>query len=317
MDPIAESRRLYRWEGMTLSEETEADPSIRQLEEIRLREGLAFQSQPEETRQFLRDQAASIGASLMDSKGELRFRLPDPILWPSNAEDPIVLRIPPEYRVQTLAGFLNRLPGKDIRSTLRLRFSQLENSGYDAVRLAAGLLRFAVVRRIVHDLVDEENMAPARLAGESDAEEIIRRLRSTLSLLHQAVALAPYMYADEEYRYKRGVLLTRLVSGGHALAHRRGREIVAKIERRWRAGELDRGLSLSLPYFDDRALEMKLYDFEVIPAGRTMFLPAFVVLAARREQENVAQRESLSPSTRMHLVAELKGLEQAFDRPSE
>jgi hypothetical protein len=57
---------------------------------------------------------------------------------------------------------------------------------------------------------------------------------------------------------------------------------------------------------------MRLYEFEVIPKGRVLFVPAFVVLAARREQNRVAQEFHGSDSTRMHLLAELKALEQAF-----
>jgi hypothetical protein len=60
-------------------------------------------------------------------------------------------------------------------------------------------------------------------------------------------------------------------------------------------------------------LEMRLLDFEVIPAGRTLFVPAFVVLAARREQARVAQDMRLNESTRMHLLSELKTLERAFE----
>ena len=59
---------------------------------------------------------------------------------------------------------------------------------------------------------------------------------------------------------------------------------------------------------------MKTHDFEVIPAGRIMFVPAFVVRAAREEQVKVAQDTRLDPSTRKHLLAELKMLEEAFDQ---
>jgi hypothetical protein len=43
-----------------------------------------------------------------------------------------------------------------------------------------------------------------------------------------------------------------------------------------------------------------------------MFVPAFVVLASRREEVKVAQDTRLSPSTRKHLLDELKVLEKAF-----
>jgi len=77
---------------------------------------------------------------------------------------------------------------------------------------------------------------------------------------------------------------------------------------------LNRGLSLSLPYFDDQALEIKLLNFEVIPAGRIMFVPAFVVQASREEQVKVAQDTRLSPSTRKYLLQELEALALAFER---
>jgi hypothetical protein len=57
---------------------------------------------------------------------------------------------------------------------------------------------------------------------------------------------------------------------------------------------------------------MQMNDFQVIPAGRIMFLPAFVVRAAREEQAKVAQDTRLSASTRKHLLAELEHLERAF-----
>ncbi|HEY3341276.1 MAG TPA: hypothetical protein VGK81_04620, partial [Anaerolineae bacterium] len=85
------------------------------------------------------------------------------------------------------------------------------------------------------------------------------------------------------------------------------------IKRRATAQDLNRGLSLSMPYFDDQALRMKAHDFEVIPAGRIMFVPAFVVRASEQEQAKVAQDTRLSPSTRKHLMIELRELEDAFD----
>ncbi|HZY44434.1 MAG TPA: hypothetical protein VFF70_06770, partial [Anaerolineae bacterium] len=81
--------------------------------------------------------------------------------------------------------------------------------------------------------------------------------------------------------------------------------------------DLNRGLSLSLPYFDDQNLKMEAHNFEVIPAGRIMFVPAFMVRAAREEQAKVAQDTRLSASTRKYLLAELKQLEQAFESPAK
>ena len=108
-------------------------------------------------------------------------------------------------------------------------------------------------------------------------------------------------------------MLGQFIHQGRALARCWTNEIISKIQRKAAAGDLNRGLSLSLPYLDDQMLEMRMFDFEVVPAGRTLFVPAFVVLAARREQARVAQDMRLSHSTRMHLFSGLKALERAFD----
>jgi hypothetical protein len=134
-----------------------------------------------------------------------------------------------------------------------------------------------------------------------------------LGILHASVGLAPYMVADEIYQQKRYGILGQLVNQGRALARYQTQEIIKTIRHRASSQDLNRGLSLSLPYFDDQALQLKTHDFEVIPGGRIMFVPAFVVRAARQEQVKVAQDTRLDPATRKHLLAELQTLEKAFE----
>jgi hypothetical protein len=134
-----------------------------------------------------------------------------------------------------------------------------------------------------------------------------------VDVLHFSVAIAAYIVADDEYQQKRYGMLGQMVNQGRALARYQTLQIIQTIKRRAKANDLNRGLSLSLPYFDDQDLEMKLYRFEVIPSGRIMFVPAFVVRAARMEQAKVVQDTRLNYSTRQHLLAELRILEKAFD----
>jgi hypothetical protein len=129
--------------------------------------------------------------------------------------------------------------------------------------------------------------------------------------LHTAVSLAPYMLADD-LPAQALRMLGQLVNQGRALARFETRQIIAAIQRRAAANDLNRGLSLSLPYFDDQDLEMKIHDFDIIPAGRIMFVPAFVVIAVRRELAKVEQDTRLDRATRNHLLAELRMLEEAF-----
>ncbi len=153
------------------------------------------------------------------------------------------------------------------------------------------------------------------LAGSiSEAEADLTSMQQFLSVLHNAVALAPYIVADEEYQRKRYGILGQLVNQGRALARFEMREIITTIQSRVEAKTLNRGLSLSLPYFDDQKLALELYKFEVIPVGRVMFVPAFVVLAVRAQGAKVAQDTRLSLSTRKYLLAELGILEKIFLR---
>lgn len=146
----------------------------------------------------------------------------------------------------------------------------------------------------------------------NEAEAHIRSMQRFLHLLHLAVSIAPYMVADEQYQRKRYGILGQLVNQGRAMARNETHQIIETIRRRAADHDLNRGLSLSLPFFDDQILDLKTYDFQVIPAGRVMFVPAFVVRASRHEQVKVAQDTRLSPSTRNHLLSELETLENAF-----
>jgi hypothetical protein len=146
----------------------------------------------------------------------------------------------------------------------------------------------------------------------NEAEADIASMQRYLSVLHASVGLAPYMVADEDYQQKRYGILGQLVNQGRALANYQLQEIIQTIKKRASTHELNRGLSLSLPYFNDQTLTMEIYDFEVIPVGRIMFVPAFVVRAARAQAAKIAQDTRLSQSTRKHLLTELSTLERAF-----
>jgi hypothetical protein len=148
----------------------------------------------------------------------------------------------------------------------------------------------------------------------NEAEAYLASMQRFIRILHSAVALAPFMVADDEYQRKRYGILGQLINQGRGLARYQTREIIETIQRRAEAKDLNRGLSLSLPYFDDQDLEMRSHEFDVIPAGRVMFIPGLVVLAARKEQVKVDQDTRLSRSTRQHLLDELQMLEVAFDQ---
>ncbi|MCL4530933.1 MAG: hypothetical protein M1282_16180 [Chloroflexi bacterium] len=147
----------------------------------------------------------------------------------------------------------------------------------------------------------------------SEAEAHIKSMQQFMNVLFAARSLAPYMVADDEYEIKRFGMLGQLINQGRALARYMTTDIIQTVKARAEAQSLNRGLSLRLPYFDDQDLAVENHNFVVIPAGRIMFVPAFVVRAAREEQAKVAQDTRFSSSTRKHLLNELQMLEGAFE----
>jgi len=109
-----------------------------------------------------------------------------------------------------------------------------------------------------------------------------------------------------------GILSADRIRVGQMLAQMQLEEMIGKTQRWARDGRLNRGLSLTLPFFDDASMEIRWRELQVIPAGRVPFIPAFVVIAARAEGERVAAEEGLSATTREHLLCQLRTLEQAF-----
>lgn len=339
-----------------------------------------FQMQPPLVQRFLETQAASVAEAIIQDLPQVRFTLPDRVMLHKEADaKPAV--VASESREQMTGGLMDRLTRTDLRTGLRLRLGEMEQSSNRSVAVSAGLLRHAIAEHMVHnmlpagrtvqyttaegeeiptipvksDLEPESALTAATDAiaaeeyrgevgrGEllvpyveaarrfylpqwvafddkgqivvgsvNEAEADIASMQRYLSVLHAAVGLAPYMVADEEYQRKRYGILGQLVNQGRALALFEVQEIIQTIQRRASAHDLNRGLSLSLPYFNDQTLLLENYSFEVIPAGRIMFVPAFVVRASREQEAKIAQDTRISLSTRKHLLAELRALEQAF-----
>ncbi len=145
-----------------------------------------------------------------------------------------------------------------------------------------------------------------------EAEAHLASMHRYIEILHVASSIAPYILADDEYQKKRYGILGQLINQGRALARYKTQEIIKTIKERAQNGTLNRGLRLTLPYYDDQELGMSNTSFEVIPSGRIMFVPAFVVRAAREETAKRLQDTRFNPSTRKHLLAQLKMLEDAF-----
>jgi hypothetical protein len=147
----------------------------------------------------------------------------------------------------------------------------------------------------------------------TEAEAHIQSMQRYVRILHQALSLAPYMSVDEDYQRKRYGILGQLINQGRLLAEYRTAQMIEEIRDRVEKQSLNRGLSVSLSYFDDQTLTLEQSNLEIIPAGRIMFVPAFVVRACRGEEVKVAQDTRLNASTRRHLLTQLRTIETAFE----
>jgi hypothetical protein len=183
-----------------------------------------------------------------------------------------------------------------------------EGRGELLVPYAEAARRFYLPQWVAFDQNDQ-----LLVNSTEEAEAHVASMQRFMEVLHLGRSFAPYIVADEQYQQKRYGMLGQLVNQGRALARYETREIINTIKERAAQHDLNRGLSLSLPYFDDQDLVMALESFEVIPQGRIMFVPAFVVRAAREQQAKVADDTRLSLSTRKHLIQELGMLGAAFD----
>jgi hypothetical protein len=175
------------------------------------------------------------------------------------------------------------------------------------VPFTAHALRFFLPQWVAFD--EQDRLLTTNLL---EAEACLRSMQATMSLLGQAVSLDPYIVVDETYQRKRSGMLGQLVNQGRALGRHTARQIVIGIQQRASQSSLNRGLSLDIDYFDDQRLVVASYYMKVIPFGRVMFLPSFVVLAARREASKITSDPLLNPSTRRHLLSLMAIFEQAF-----
>lgn len=152
------------------------------------------------------------------------------------------------------------------------------------------------------------------VASTQEAEDIIRSLQNAVRLLQEAESVCIYIAADETYQRKRAGLLGQLIYQGRALARYHTNQIITRLRARASAGELNRGLQLSLPYFELNDLSLHLYPIKIIPAGHVMFIPEFVVLAMQMTAWKVQQDPKISSSSCRHLLTQIASIENAFNK---
>jgi len=341
-----------------------------------------FQAQTESDRQFLSNQAASLADALIAGVTPISFRMPDHVVClPMMDCIGVDASIPYRARQQRVGNLLDRLSHPNPVVGLGKRLDELEKSADEAISVAAGLIRHALVIHMVQHMLPEgrsvtyispedddipnqptlkirdsvsdraslnayhgrENdsidgvesinpdksyasgfFLPKYVAINEQNQLLVGDLQGAITdvetlqqysvILDAVVNIAPYMVVNEEFQVKRYGILGQLVNQGRALANYQVEILCQTIKKRAASHSLDRGLSLSLPYFNDQTLKVEKYTFDIIPSGLVMFVPAFVVLAVREEAKRILQNTRLSQPTRKALLKELCIIERAFLR---
>jgi len=147
----------------------------------------------------------------------------------------------------------------------------------------------------------------------AEAESCVISMLHYKDALYGAVTLAPYMVVDQVYQKKYYGILGQLVNQCRSFCTYRTQEIIATIQRRSANNSLNRGVWITLPYFDDQFLLLRKIEFEIIPRGRITFLPAFLNLAIQQQITMARHNTSLNYSTRKHLLVQLAMIQKAFD----
>jgi hypothetical protein len=296
---------------------------------------MLFQAQPEALQRFLEKQSLSLSQALVHGSVQIRFSLPEQV-WCEGENAGDLKLIPINQRLHRVGGLRVFLKRSALSAALNTRLATLEASRDRGVASGASLVRFTTATMLIREILraarelaspnvaearriympqwvafDEQGKLLVNTIGEARAH--IAALQAYLGILRTATSLAPYIVADAEYQQIRYGMMGQLANQGRALARYETDEIIRAIQRRVQNHSLNRGLSLSLPYFDDQDMELKDLDFEIIPSGRVLFVPAFLVLAVSTEEIRVAHNEWMSASTRQHLLVELKSLKRAFD----
>lgn len=299
---------------------------------------ILWEAQDEAVRGHFDSEATNIARAIRENRKEICFNFPDRLyIFDDSKNEWREERISRRYRQLHTARKLFSHSLEEILPRFIERLSELQSSQEQAVAYCAELLRYRTALALLESLpicttsANDDALASSpeakapfpqwvafNSAGQivvgsiEEAEERIGAMEKYLQVLSAAFALDAGVAEEPAYQLRYHAILQQWTEQACAYAHYQTLELIRIIRNRAMENTLNRGLSLSLPYFDDQKLQIKSYDFEVIPAGRIAFEPVFVAQAAQEAKQNVANDIRLSVTTRERLIAELDLLEKSF-----
>jgi len=169
--------------------------SERLVEEYKRQQAL-FSAQPAIVQRFLEVQGKQIAEAIVEGESQVRFSLPDRIIYTiENMDQAALVTIPQNQRVHSVGNIMNRVRKLELYKQLRHSLTELEQSPDRAIAVATSMLRYAAVMHMV------SNMLPAGrtvVYKNTDEDEAIPFIPESDELEPEsAITAATYAIAEE------------------------------------------------------------------------------------------------------------------------
>jgi hypothetical protein len=319
LDGIHFSKREQHPDLPAISAEQDQDSMRREYD------WLAFlsQAQPGRAAQVMHQAAENLLTGVVQGRQRIPLCYPEYLfVTPKGETSGILAQLPAQKRQLTLGAISSLGSAAQVPLPAALEHLLcLYHAENQALALCSRLIGFMFSQDIIQQYIPDPTWINANLVdfvkmGEACSQDSgcsLVVLREFSRLLNIAQQVTPCIACDPCFSDTKYTLETRLRESGRAVARYQTEQMIATIWRKSACHDLDRGLWLSLPYFDDPSLEIRIWNFDVIPAGWVPFMPAFVVVASIKEQALVRDDNRLNLATKAHLIAQLRMIEKAFD----
>ncbi|MFZ5808213.1 MAG: hypothetical protein ACOY16_02925 [Chloroflexota bacterium] len=271
-------------------------------------------------RQHFVEQGQIICQAILQGSSKVQFRFPERIrLLGDDLQTWREENIARRYRQQWAGNRLLRGRSGELVKSFIQRMSELQSSADEAIATCAEIIRYqtalALFSSLPRKVVEETSSGVDALAASTleEAECQVHELEGYVHVLTMAFAVEPAIGEEEAYSNMTSRMIQRLIEAGLSYCQRSTLQIISTIRQRVAQNSLNRGLSVSIPYFDDEVLQLRRFDLEVIPPSRILFEPIFVVNAVQEAKKMVSDDPNLSPGTRQHLFEQLEVLEKSFE----
>ena len=275
-------------------------------------------SQPADIQRQYRQVAQEIALALTTDVYTFSVQLPD-VLYiddrPTSVQSSIV-------RLHG-GNFLNQLQRRDCHAAIIYALTMLMSHKDTIVASIAGLIGYLTGETILlHHIPNRGQIEAGYRVFNSqgglsitlpEAEKTVAELSSFISRLRLVEKLYAGWTVSDNYNEIFAVLSTQITTQGRALAAYYTQKIANELHARWQKREIIRGLTLHIPYLDEKTYHMTIYEMVVIPVGRIPFRPEFIVGACRIEQQKVRKNPVLSQATRWQLVSQFDELIRVFE----